>query len=233
MLPLYSYLRSPERDSTSWLWPFGVTHTVDRARRFNEWGAPWPLIVFTRGEGKHVDRVWPLFSQARNAGQSSGWYLWPVYKYNRIHSPPLERERKRVLFYLYSDISVKSTETGQRQRQLDIWPLLTFRRELDGRQRLQLLAPLEPFLPNNTSVQRDLSPLWSVWRSEKNPRTGATSRSLLWNLYRRDTTPETKKCSLLFGLIQYQSTPAGRHWRAFHIPSRNPSDAGTNSPATR
>ena len=233
LLPFYNYLRSPQRDSTSWLWPFGVTHTVDRARRFSEWGAPWPLIVFTRGEGKNVNRVWPLFSKARNSSQSSGWYLWPVYKYNRIHAPPLERERRRVLFFLYSDLSVKHTETGQHMRQFDLWPLFTSRRELDGRHRLQILAPLEPFLPNNTSVQRDLSPLWSIWRSEENPRTGGTSRSLLWNLYRRDTTPETRKCSLLFGLIQYQSTPAGRHWRVFHIPARNTSDAGTNSPSIR
>jgi len=245
VLPLYSYLRSPQRDSTSYLWPLGVTHTVDRQKRFNEWGAPWPLVVFTRGEGKNVSRIWPLFSQARNASQTSGWYLWPVYKYNRLHSDPLDRERTRILFFLYSDTSMKNTETGQRQRLIDLWPLFTARRELDGRRRLQILAPLEPFLPNNTSVERDLSPLWSLWRSEKNPKTGATSQSLLWNLYRWEETGDakhatrntqhgaandrsiprselpvlrSKKCSLLFGLFQYQSGPDGRRWRVFYVP---------------
>jgi hypothetical protein len=52
VLPLYTYLRSPLRDSTTYLWPLGLTHTVDREKKYNEWGAPWPLIVFTRGEGR-------------------------------------------------------------------------------------------------------------------------------------------------------------------------------------
>ena len=75
-----------------------------------------------------------------------------------------------------------------------------------------------PFLPNNTSVERDLAPLWSLWRAEKNEQNGKTSQSLLWNLYRRDTSPDARKCSLLFGLIQYQSDPDGRRWRVGYVP---------------
>src|SRR6185295_9062577 len=121
--------------------------------------APWPLVVFTRGEGKTTSRVWPFFSQSHNASLTSDRYLWPVYKYNRLHSDPLDRERTRILFYLYSDVSVKNTETGQRLRQIDLWPLFTSRKDLDGRQRLQLFAPLEPILPNNSGVEHNLSPL--------------------------------------------------------------------------
>jgi hypothetical protein len=218
LLPFYTFLRSPRRDSTTWLWPLGVTHTVDQEKQYDEWGAPWPLVVFTRGEGKTINRVWPFFSQASNTNLTSDWYLWPLYKYNRLHSDPLDRERTRILLFLYSDLSVKNTETGKRLRQLDLWPLFTSRRDLEGRNRLQILALLEPFLPNNTSVERDISPLWSLWRSEKNSRTGATSQSLLWNLYRRDTAPEGRKCSLLFGLFQYQSGKDGRRWRVLYVP---------------
>ena len=218
LLPFYTFLRSPQRDSTSYLWPLGVTHTVDRQKKFDEWGAPWPFVVFTRGEGKTVDRVWPFFSQAHNASQTSAWYLWPIYKYNRLHSDPLDRERTRILFFLYSDVSVKHAETGQRLRQIDLWPLFTSRRDLEGRNRLQILAPLEPILPNNAGVERNLSPLWSIWRSEKNSRSGASSQSLLWNLYRHDRGPEGRKCSLLFGLFQYQSKQDGSRWRVFYVP---------------
>lgn len=218
LVPFYSYLRSPKRDSTSYLWPIGVTHTVDREKKYSEWSAPWPLIVFTRGEGKTVNRIWPLFSKAQNATQTSQWYLWPIYKYNRLHSDPLDRERTRIMFFLYSDLSVKHTETGQRLRRYDLWPLFTAKKELDGRSRLQILSFLEPFLPNNPSVDRNLSPLWSLWRAEENPKTGASSQSLLWNLYRRDKTPESRKCSLLFGLFQYQSGADGNRMRVFYIP---------------
>ena len=231
LVPLYNYLRSPGRDSTSYLWPLGVTHTIDREKKFDEWGAPWPLIVFTRGEGKTTSRVWPFFSQSHNASLTSDWYLWPIYKYNRLHSDPLDRERTRILFFLYSDVSVKNTETGQRLRQVDAWPFFTARKDLDGRQRLQFFAPLEPILPNNSGVEHSLSPLWSVWRSEKNHKTGATSQSLLWNLYRHDNAAGVKKCSLLFGLFQYQSAPDGRRWRVFYVPFGR--STSTNEPARR
>ena len=218
LLPLYSRLRSPQRDSTRYLWPLGITHTVDREKKYIEWGTPWPLIVFDRGEGKTTSRVWPLFSQSHTATLESDWYLWLVYKFNRINSAPLDRRRTRILFFLYSDIIEKNTETGAALRRSDFWPLFTVQRDFDGSKRLQVLAPLEPFLPNNKSIERDYSPVWSLWRSEKNAKTGAASQSLIWNLYRRDAAPESRKYSLLFGLFQYQSSAAGKRWRVLYIP---------------
>jgi hypothetical protein len=196
----------------------GVTHTIDREKKYDEWGAPWPLIVFTRGEGKTMNRVFPFFSDGHNPYLTGRWYAWPVYKYNRLHNPPLDRERTRIVFFLYSDTRSRNTQTGEYKRAIDCWPLFSKRRELDGRERFQVLALIEPFLPNNPGVERNLSPLWSIWRAEKNPKTGASSQSLLWNLYRRDATPKVKKCSLLFGLFQYQSAPEGKRWRVFYIP---------------
>jgi hypothetical protein len=73
-------------------------------------------------------------------------------------------------------------------------------------------------LPNSKSIERNYSPLWSIWRAEKNKKTGATSQSLLWNLYRRDTTPETKKTSVFFGLFQSESGKDGKSWRLFYFP---------------
>jgi hypothetical protein len=218
LLPLFAQLRSPLRDSATYLFPLGLTLTDDRERRYHEVGAPWPLVVFARGEGKTMNRVWPLFSQAHSATLESDFYLWPLYKSSRIHSAPLARERTRILLFLYSELTERNTETGRALQRTDLWPLFTARRDLGGNERLQLLAPLEPFLPNNGSIERNYSPLWSLWRSEKNARTGAASQSFLWNLYRRETTPQTKKCSLLFGLIQYQSGPEGARWRVFYVP---------------
>ncbi len=82
-LPAYSLLRSPQRDSTTVIWPF-FNHVVDRENKYREWDAPWPLVVFARGEGKHTSRVWPFYSRAHNATQESDFYLWPIYKYNRV-----------------------------------------------------------------------------------------------------------------------------------------------------
>jgi hypothetical protein len=84
---------------------------------------------------------------------------------------------------------------------------------MDGNRRLQIMSILEPIFPNSRVMTREYSQVYSFWRQEKNARTGATSRSLLWNLYRRETLGATKKASLLFGLIKYQSTAEGGHWR--------------------
>ena len=96
------------------------------------------------------------------------------------------------MFYLYSDATEKNTETGESRRYVDLWPLFTYRRDFNGNTRLQVLALLEPIIPGSHSIERNWSPFWSLWRSEKNPKAGAASQSLLWNLYRHDTAPEHK-----------------------------------------
>lgn len=217
ILPLFSSLRSPNRDSTTVLWPL-ITWTDDRERQYREWDVPWPLIVFANGEGKTTRRVFPLFSQAHSPTAESSFYLWPVYLHKRLHTGPLDRDRTRILFFLYSDVNEKNTETGTLRTRNDLWPLFTHRRDVQGNTRLQILAPLEPLLPNSKSIDRDWSPVWSLWRTEKNATTGATSHSLLWNLYRSETTPSTKKNSLLFGLFQYHSDAETKRWRWFYLP---------------
>ena len=217
VLPVYSTVRSPNRDVTTVIWPF-FSHITDREKKYSEWQLPWPLIVFAKGEGKTTQRVWPFFSQAHNQNVESDWYLWPVYKFNRVHSEALDRSRMRILFFLYSDTIQKNTETGAYQRRRDFWPLYTHRHDYNGNTYFQIFAPLEPILPTSKSVDRNYSPVWSVWRSEHNPGTGATSQSFLWNLYRRQTTSDSKKCSLLFGLFQYQSGTEGKRVRLFYIP---------------
>jgi len=178
-----------------------------------------------------------LFSQVRNPNLESDFYLWPLYKYNRFRSPPVDRERVRIGFFLYSDVTERIAATTNAVgsvrldgpaggaglaplRRTDLWPLFTARVDHQGNERFQMLAPLEPLLPNNKSVERSYSPVWSFWRSEKNAKTGAVSESMFWNLYRYETTPATKKGSLLFGLFQYQSTPAGKQWRVFYVPMK-------------
>jgi len=216
-LPLYSFERSPQRDSTTVIWPF-FSRVDDRQKKYREWDAPWPFIVFARGEGKTTDRVWPFFSQSHNPTLEHNFYAWPIYRYTRTRLAPLDRQRTRILFFLYSDIIEKNTETKQARTSSYLWPLFTHRRDFTGRTRLQVLAPLEPFVPGSHKIERDWSPLWSVWRDEADPNTGAASQSLLWNLYRWEAAPEHKKVSILFGLFQYQSGPENRQVRLFYIP---------------
>ncbi len=203
-LPLYSYSRSPQRDSTSVLWPF-FNWIDDREKKYREWEGPWPFVVVARGTGKTTTRVLPLFGRSHSDTYESEFYLWPIYKFNRIQADPLDQERTRILFYLFQNETEKNTETGAAKRRVDLWPLFTWHRDFNGNRRLQILAPVETALPNNRGVERNWAPLWSLWRAEDNPTTGASSQSLLWNLYRREATRDAKKGWLLFGLFRYES----------------------------
>jgi hypothetical protein len=213
---VYSVMRSPKRDSTSALWPF-FTWIDDRGQKYREWEMPFPFVVVARGEGKTTTRVWPLFGQSHNDSLEKNFYLWPVYRYKRLHASVLDERRTRVLFFLYENTTDKNLETGAEKRRVDMWPFFTYHRDFNGNNRMQILAPLEPVLPDNRGIERNWSPLWSIWRSENNPKSGMSSRSLLWNLYRCDTAPTSKKCSLFFGLFQYQSDSETRKLRLFFI----------------
>jgi hypothetical protein len=214
--PAYSVQRSPNRDSTSVMFLFG--HVTDREKKYTEWDLPWPFVVFARGEGKTANRVWPFFSHAHTATLQRDFYLWPVYHHSHFHSAPLDRDRARVLLFLYSDINEKNMDTGATRRRLDLWPLFVHHREFNGNSRLQVLALLESFVPASHKIARDYSPVWSVWRSERNGRTGASSESLFWNLYRHESTPESKRTSFFFGLYQSNSSPENKSVRLFYIP---------------
>lgn len=217
-LPFYSVLRSPQRVSTSIPAPIGFTITVDHARQYREVGAPWPFIVFTRGEGKQITRIWPFYSRSENGSLESRFILWPVWKYNAIHAETLERQRRRLAWFLYSDTVELNRETQAFRRRVDAWPLFTYTKGMDGRTRFSAPALLETLLPNYDSIDRDWAPLWAVWRSQGNPETDSNSQSLLWNLYRRESSPSAKRVSLLFGLFQYESNPEQSRVKLLFIP---------------
>lgn len=216
-IPLYVISRSPQRDSTTIIWPL-FSWIDDRDKKYHEWQGPWPFVIFTRGEGKTTSRVWPLFSQSHNSTVESDSYLWPLYQYHRLHADPLDRQSTRCLFYAYVHVTEKNTATAAQKDRLDMWPFFIWRKDFNGNTRLQILALLEPVLAENRGIERNWSPLWALWREEWNPRTGAHSQSFLWNLYRRDTTAESRKCSLLFGLFQYQCQGETKKLRLFYIP---------------
>lgn len=231
-IPFYSSFHSPMRDSVSYLWPCGLTFVDDREKKYRETDVLWPIFVYARGEGKSVTRFWPLFGQAHSPILESDFYLWPVYKYNRLNSYPLDRERTRVFFFLYSNIRERNTSTNAvttnaYSRRVDVWPLFTRTRDFDGSTRFQALSVIEPIL-RGKSIERNYSPLWALWRLEHNAKTDASSQSLLWNLYRHQVMADgDKKTSFLFGLFQHRSTPYGTGLRLFYIPVKKPREHPT------
>jgi hypothetical protein len=214
--PFYSSDRSPKRDQTSVLLLF--SRVDDREKRYTEWDLPWPLMVRARGEGKTIDRIFPFYSRAHNARLEDDFVMWPVYKHYHFRGENLDRERSQILFFGFSRTTDKNIQTGAYRQRTDFLPLYRHRRDFNGNTQLQVFAPLEVFVTGSHKIERDYSPLWSVWRSAHNAKTGASSQSLLWNLYRHDATADSKRTSFFFGMFQSKSTPEGKSVKLFYIP---------------
>lgn len=217
LIPFYAIYRSKLRDSTTILWPF-FNWVDDRDRGYRQYDLPWPFVTIARGPGKTITRFWPIYSNAQSTNIVSNTYMWPIYKYNRVISPPLDRERTRIGIFLYSVTNEKNTDTGLAIRRTVFLPFFDHRRDMNGNKRLQILSILEALFPTNKAIERNYSHVYALWRSEHNPKEQASSQSLLWNLYRREASPKAKKISMLFGLFQYQSSSEGKRVRVCYIP---------------
>lgn len=216
-LPFYAEERSAARDATTYLWPF-FSHVDDRARGYREWGLPYPFIVVSRGPGKTGGRFWPFYGQASNDTLRTRFVLGPLYRSKELNSENLHRLRWNSFYFLYDSVDEDNTETGKGYRRRGFTPFYHYVKDWNGRESLQVLAPLETILPHSDTLRRSFSPLWSVWRSENHPAAGKSSQSLLWNLYRRDTTPEVRKGSMLFGLFRWEKRATGRSLQFFYLP---------------
>lgn len=235
-LPLYYVQRSPQRDHTAVVWPF-VSWSDDRAEKYHQVNAPWPFVSFARGPGKTLDRVLPLFNVGHTPTMDIESYLWPMYRRQHLHTPNMNRDRRQYGFYVFIDLREGNPETGQRSRRLDSWPFFAWSRDREGNERLRVPALAEAF-GSSPGIESNWAPLWSLWRQERNAKTGVSSQSLLWNLYRREAMPDRTRGSLLFGLVQYEKTPAGRRWNWFHsrrpaVTAVSPVPAATNITVTR
>jgi len=100
----------------------------------------------------------------------------------------------------------------------DLWPLFTAKRDRDGNGTAAIDRSAGTAVAEQQRHRAKLLAALVHLAFRKSARTGASSQSFLWNLYRLHTTPETRKCSLLFGLIQYQSGPEGKRLRMFYVP---------------
>ena len=215
--PLFRSLRSPQRDATTVLWPF-FNHIVDRKKGYVEWQLPWPFLVFANGEGKTTRRVFPLFSVAESDTHRSRFFLWPLFKSNRVVDPPLDRQRDRFFLSLYSKTRLTDTRTGATQIRRDLWPLFTHTRDTSGRTRTQALSVVEPLFPTDRDLAWNYSALWTLWKDERDPVADRARQSAMWNLYEHERHQDSHRTSFFFGLFQRERNASGQSTRLFYLP---------------
>jgi hypothetical protein len=71
----------------------------------------------------------------------------------------------------------------------------------------QTLALLEPLLPENEWIERNYSPLWSLYTYRANP-AGDSVYSFFWNLLRHEETQAGTSIEVLGPLLRYREAGA-------------------------
>ena len=187
VLPLYLQSRSPKRDSTTVIWPF-FSWIDDRGKKYHEWQGPWPFVIFARGEGKTTSRVWPLFSQSHNNELESDSYLWPLYTF-QAHAFRPAGLRAHAHFVL-SVLKTRWKKTRRPAQKSGAWicgrfspgtAISTATTACKSSRRLK--PPCRTTVASSATGRR----CGRSGAAENNPRTGASSQSFLWNLYRHET----------------------------------------------
>ena len=231
--PFYISKDSPKRSSRTILWPF-FSKVENREKEYVTWNAPWPLVRVTKGDKYHGLKILPFYSDETMDVKRERWYLWPIYKIEEMNSELIMRRRDRVLFFLYSDVREVKYETGDALRRIDFWPFFGYK-NVNGVSHLHVLSLIEPFFPNNQSIERLWSPLWRIYQ-QKWDQQGNRVVSLLWNLYwserqgdrlaweffpvveyRKDSQLESD-VSFLKGLVRYRKGRDGKQLNLFYLP---------------
>jgi hypothetical protein len=197
VLPFYTRDSAPGFISETFVWPFfGYTHRTE-PYRYDEQRYLWPFLVQGRGDQRYVNRWGPVYTHSVIKGYDKTWFVWPLFRHARWADAGIAQEQNQVLWILYWSLTQRSTTNpaAAPAHKTHLWPLLSSWDNGAGQRQLQLLSPFEVFFPTNEPVRQLWSPLTAIYRYEQR-------------------APGDTRGSVLFSLISWRNSPAGRE---FHL----------------
>ena len=232
-LPFYTRDTGPGFRSENYVWPFfGYTHRTE-PDRYDEQRFLWPFLVQGRGDQRYVNRWAPLYTHSTIKGYDKTWFVWPLLRHAQWQDAGITQEKDQFFFFLYWSLTQRSltNPAAAPAHKTHLWPLLSTWDNGAGRRQVQFLSPLEVFFPTNEPVRQLYSPLFALYRYDRQDAT-ASRHSLLWNAitYRRSATDrefhlgplfsvksgsESRRISLLCGVLGWQRRPGEDRGRLF------------------
>lgn len=230
-LPFYTRDTGPGYINENYLWPFFGYSDRTEPYRYHETRWLWPFLVQGRGDERHVNRWGPFYTHSVIKGTDKTWVLWPLYRNQRWTADGLAQEKTTFLFFLWWSLEQRSPDRDvPAAHKTHLWPLFSAWDNGAGRRQVQALSPFEVFFPRNDPVRQLWSPLFALYRYDRQPDT-SVRHALLWNAvtwrrgpaerefhlgpiagYRADAGQQ--RFSLGRGLFGWQRSTGG-HWRLF------------------
>jgi hypothetical protein len=230
IFPFYVSKESKRFESKTFLWPF-FSHTIDRPTGFEQWDLPWPIFRTLKGEDLRGMRIFPFYGYKVKEGEMRRVFvLYPLYQLDEDRMNDVQERTTRILL-LARIRTGEDNQAAEKERSVRIWPFFDYEKDETGQERLSFFY-LFPF--KNEGFERNLFPLFRIFRWEKDPKKG-TSTNLFWGFYKRMKREETdsweiahligmkreKECkvvSLLKGFFLYKSDGKNADLRLFYLP---------------
>lgn len=201
VLPFYSADRAPGYVSETYLWPFfGYTERTQPVK-YSEQRYLWPFFVQGRGDERMRNRWAPFYTHSIVKGSDKTWVLWPLFRTQAWNEAGLDQRKTQFLFFLYW--SLEQRKPGHPEvspaRKYHVWPLVSVWNNGAGREQVQLLSPLEVFFQHNDTVRLVWSPLFALYRYDRQG-SERLKHSFLWNAvsYEKASAGEEKHLRLAF-----------------------------------
>ncbi len=182
VLPFYALSEGPGYKSESYLWPFFGYTKRTAPKSYDETRYFWPFLVQGRGEDRYVNRWGPFYTHSVRNGREKTWYLWPLYRRQRLTEDGLTQTKRQVAIFLYWSLEQRSASNPELASASvkHLWPFYSAWDDGAGRRQFQFPSPLEVFFPANKKMRRTWTPVFSLYRTDKLP-SGEARGSILWN----------------------------------------------------
>ena len=229
VFPLYVNMSSQKQVYRSVLFPF-FSYTYDEFYNYKEWDVPWPFIMWGKGDGRYMFRIFPFYNRYQFNEFYSGYILFPAYWYTGDEDENSRHRLNRYLLFSKDETRFWKKDL-QEERRLRVWPFFYYRQEKEG--GVFLYWPcIIPF--DLEGIERNWSPLLTLYEYRSTPE-GDRESKLLWGFYvhRKNPTrslfelsflfsyysaPEVKYFSFVKGLLEYLSDGPKRAMRILYSP---------------
>ena len=230
IFPFYLSKESIHFESKTFLWPF-FFHARDRLTGFEQLDLPWPFFQSLKGEKLYGIKFFPFYGyKEREGDMKRNFVLYPLYQWEEDQMRETEERSHRILLLM----RIRSGEDRQgvkKESSIRVWPFFDYERESTGHTTFSFFY-LFPF--KDEGFERNLFPLFRVFRWEKDPQKGKEA-DFLWGFYKRieregydfweiahligvKRGEASKTVSLLKGLVWYQSDRETADLRVFYLP---------------
>ena len=191
---------------------FRVTKGSERTSMY----LPYPFVQYSSGDVEKL-YLFPLWGAKTQHGSDSGFFLWPVFSWQRIDKGDEVFKRFLALpFWLSHTYQARTEPEGVpgevTRRYTKVWPLLSYQR--DGEQSRWRALELWP-LQFTGPIERNFAPFWTLYqRTANGPRSDTEA---LWGLYRYHRDGDAARYWSVFPFCEYRRTGRESPNRSFSI----------------